>query len=271
MSDAKKTILNLERFGDMAAKTVVMTCPPRMSMHLEAVEPNCGDQPVVVREPFDPRATRMAAHARGPLAENWQEIATGEIMRGPQTRMVPSAPRASNVHLPPLPQPRMPPTPCPTSFPPIPEACASTGAGRARGSSLKTSRRNLILLGAALLVGLVLLLPLSSPSARSQEATSGEQAAAMPGAQEAERNDNAQVEIEVDGPLAAAAVRDSDQEHAADTRNTQRDATEEQAAAMLLSGRRKKALAIYEELSAAPGAHPGIEAMVIVLSQKVNP
>lgn len=47
--------------------------------------------------------------------------------------------------------------------------------------------------------------------------------------------------------------------------------SEAQAGALLLSGRRAEALTSYRALAQKPGAHPGIEAMVIVLEQKVNP
>jgi FtsZ-interacting cell division protein ZipA len=45
--------------------------------------------------------------------------------------------------------------------------------------------------------------------------------------------------------------------------------TEEMAAAMLLSGRREEALQMYQALAKSTAASPGIEAMVLVLSQKV--
>ena len=47
--------------------------------------------------------------------------------------------------------------------------------------------------------------------------------------------------------------------------------SEAQAGALLLSGQRAQALASYRALAQKPGAHPGIEAMVIVLEQKVSP
>lgn len=47
--------------------------------------------------------------------------------------------------------------------------------------------------------------------------------------------------------------------------------SEAQAGALLLSGRRAQALASYRALAEQPGAHAGIEAMVVVLEQKVNP
>lgn len=47
--------------------------------------------------------------------------------------------------------------------------------------------------------------------------------------------------------------------------------SEAQAGALLLSGHRVQALASYRELAQMPGAHAGIEAMVIVLEQKVDP
>ena len=69
-----------------------MPCPPRMTMNFDAVEPEFGElepillQPKVPGKAFDPRATRMAIpQLKQSLCDDWEEIPTGEIIRGPQS------------------------------------------------------------------------------------------------------------------------------------------------------------------------------------------
>lgn len=287
----------------MAAKTVVMPLPPRMTKNIDAAvpEPLMHQQGppsmpppgeaillnrVVAQEPaFDPKATRMALPPlpnRSNQHRALDEIWTGELIRGPQTRMA----RASHpaVQMPPPPPPRAPgprPSSAQTSTPNI------MAAWRMR---MQEARAKTALLGAAaLLMLLLLLLPLSSSSANSQERAvttdvnqEGSTAAIADGNQEQMPTVTAAVNQErrpptiAIGSLAESAMT-SKSLVTTQTESVEKEqlspakqvVSEERAASMLLSGRRAEALQLYQQLAAREQS-PGVEAMVLVLSQKVG-
>jgi hypothetical protein len=252
MSDNNKTILDLKRFPD-AARTMVMPRPPRMTMNFDALELEFGElepgETMVKKKAFDPRATRMAAPAMTHAIPRpaWKgEAGPGS---GLETRMAPMPPPQL---VPPLqPLPRLAPPP--------------TMEARVPQKSAPTKLRPVLILAAGLLViGLITVLPLSSPSASSQSnaaETTQEQVAPVtkksraPKAQPAAETVNETIETPTD------TVKEDD------SGSVETLVTEEQAATMLLSGRRADALALYRELARESDA-PGIEAMIIVLSQK---
>lgn len=257
MSDSNETILDLKRFPE-AARTVVMPCPPRMTANLNAMgalELEFGEpEPVTIvkKKPLDPRATRLAApaltHAIPRPAASFK-IAHPDNS-GMQTRMAAPPPPQLVPPLLPLPSMAAPPPPPP-----------GTRQSRVPVQKKSDSRKlRPILMGAAglLVIGLVMVLPLSGPSA-------GGQPAAAESAQGEESN-----AAEASDALVAPKLPELSEEKAGDTSPSFSEATEEQAAALLLDGRRQEALEIYQELSKEEDASPGIEAMVVVLSQKVD-
>ncbi len=124
--------------------------------------------------------------------------------------------------------------------------------------------------GAAIVLGLCLVLPAAGQSQSTAAMPKTAESASSPFAALANAGDSAQ---------AAASSRDAGSlespvaadEPGATIYRTETSATEEQAGALLLAGRRSDALALYRELANSSQTTRGVEAMVEVLSQKVTP
>lgn len=128
--------------------------------------------------------------------------------------------------------------------------------------------------GAAIVLGVCLVLPASGQSKSTAmipnvaasassplaaiAAIAADSAAAIPPKSDAGLSES---------PVAAEVIAAP----AATSPRAETSATEEQAGAMLLAGRRSDALALYRELANSSQTTRGIEAMVEVLSQKVAP
>lgn len=357
MMDDEKTKFAPRKFG-IAAKTVVMNVPPRMTSHLRVASPpealqapaGPGLAPAAPRLPpsaprqetfqtqaqrntrvalpsqglgratavapiaqhaFDPRATRMAVpplpKQAGP-SQMPMEFSTGELIRGPQTRLARSSRPAR--HMPvaaQLPASYLEPAKPPPRAPSHPPSSDSSGlAGLRRRLQQKNARPTLLIGLAAVLAALVFLLPLSSPSASSQTNASAKESpesnpatekiqqasaqskglaslitgsprdftsAATTPEQEppkAEQRAEKKPEARAEKTLEAATKMKATNAKAAGTEVAKTSASEERAAAMLLSGRRAEALQLYQALASSESSSPGVEAMVLVLSQKVG-
>jgi len=154
--DEEKTRV-LPRNFEIAAKTIVMKFPPRMTVPGEPPPLRIPDVP----HAFDPCETRLAKlpPCLPPMAaEPPVEITTKKLIRRPHLVRQPRPARQILAISPSVVGPAVPPAP-----PPLP--IASANRIRARNSN---SKRILLAAGAALLVALVLILPLSSLSANSQ-------------------------------------------------------------------------------------------------------
>ncbi|MCP4446823.1 MAG: hypothetical protein GY811_15965 [Myxococcales bacterium] len=120
-------------------------------------------------------------------------------------------------------------------------------------------RRAIAYGGVAITLGVSLVLPVSGDSKRSE-------AASVPSAEQPEdRSALSPVMPPTDAPRESPATAQRPEVSPAQPTS----ATEEQAGAMLLAGRRVEALALYRELAMSPSTTPGIEAMVEVISQKI--
>jgi hypothetical protein len=146
----------------------------------------------------------------------------------------------------------------------------------------QNSKRIALAAAAALLVVVVLILPRASPSASSQTTASTNmpprtRAVANPPPAEAVASvaEHASPRTFNASEDPAVSEKASAKEEPRNAKTSQALAlgarSEETAAAMLLSGRRRQALALYKELAKSSEASPGIEAMVLVLSKKVAP
>ena len=145
--------------------------------------------------------------------------------------------------------------------------------------AMPTKRRQwipkaVVLGGAAIVLGVCLVLSASGHAETTKVMPSGAESASSPlAAIAATASDTAPV-IAPSGDAGLAEASVAPEASAASVGTLSRaetSATEEQAGAMLLAGRRSDALALYRELANSSQTTRGVEAMVEVLSQKVTP
>ncbi len=224
VDDDKKTVL-LPRFANMLSyHTVVMEKPPEMTVGL------LGASQATPRSARVPRlqATHLASVV----------CATEDPLR---TRM-------ANVAVRPMPPP---PPPRPALAPPPQSGTMKTKPVRSALQRKQRMRKIAVFGGAAIVLSVSLLLPLSGGAGASQ-------AASIPPAV-TEEVSSAQAERVPELEQAQPSLRPLDP-----------SITEERAATLLLQGRHHEALALYRQLANSPKRSPGIEAMAKVLSQNVE-
>ncbi len=234
MDDDKKTVL-LPRFADMMSyHTVVMEKPPEMTVGLTPSRPAV------------PRAPRMQKPQAKPVQVT--HLAPAASDEDPlRTRM--AKVEVAQVPLPP-PPPRAPAPPPP----PQKSGTMKTKPARPPQDRKQLVRKIAIFGGAAIVLSVSLLLPLSGGGGDSQAASIPASAVTQ---EVASTPTESVQETEPAKPLPSLSPPDP-------------SITEERAATLLLQGRQREALTMYQKLANSSKQSPGIEAMARVLSQKVE-
>jgi len=304
--DMKKTIQRPRIPGQMAYNTVVMQRPPEMTVILESRR----SEKLGVAEHRDARRSLATASAptAAPLSPDAKAtLAIRKMPSGPSPQMPlgpsPQMPRRRSApaitHVPGERDRQSPIGALRTrmvSVKAMPTFQNQVGAPQAGGRlppppppqiatlevsplAMPAKRRQwipkaVLFGGAAIVLGVCLVLPASGQSKSTAmipnvaasassplaaiAAIAADSAAAIPPKSDAGLSES---------PVAAEVIAAP----AATSPRAETSATEEQAGAMLLAGRRSDALALYRELANSSQTTRGIEAMVEVLSQKVAP
>ena len=283
--ELKKTTL-MPRFGNrMPYNTVVMDKPPEMTVEFARAEGKVTHNlrvrppvpPPVQHSKVDPGRTMpppVPADSKGPKATHLAPIEAGpgsvEQGAGKQTSIASLRTRMMNVkamptfHNPVGADAQRPPPP-----PPPPPSTLHVTPLAHRGGRKQNLRKVLFVGGAAMVLGVCLILSMTGTSKQAEaETQQSAKAAKAPAEPLPAAEPLPGAEPLPAARLAAAPIADA----SPDSKNTPATATavtEQQAGTMLLEGRRKEALAMYRELANSSKSTPGIQAMLEVLTQKV--